>query len=68
MKFTCNDFVKTLEINQIKISRDGKGRALDNVFIERFWKSLKQEKIYRLDLETVKEAKEAIKQYYKLLQ
>ena len=42
---------------------DGKGRALDNVFIERFWRSLKQEKIYRIDLETVKEAKEAINEY-----
>ena len=42
---------------------DGKGRALDNVFIERFWRSLKQEKIYRLDLETVKEARVAIKEY-----
>ncbi|WP_341789698.1 hypothetical protein [Rickettsia endosymbiont of Polydrusus tereticollis] len=31
---------------------DGKGRALDNVFIERFWRSLKQEKIYRFDLES----------------
>lgn len=63
VQFTCNDFIKTLEANQIKISMDGKGRALDNVFIERFWRSLKQEKIYRLDLETVREAKEAIKQY-----
>ncbi len=35
---------------------DGKGRALDDVFIEHFWRSLKQEEIYRLDLETVKEA------------
>ena len=42
---------------------DGKGRALDNVFIERFWRSLKQEKIYRYDLETVAEAKEAIRAY-----
>ena len=44
---------------------DGKGRALDNVFIERFWRSLKQEKIYRIDLETVREVKEAIKDYMK---
>ena len=39
---------------------DGKGRALDNVFIERFWRSLKQEKIYLIILNTVKEAKNAI--------
>ena len=42
---------------------DGKGRALDNVFIERFWRSLKQEKIYRIILTIVKEAKAAIKEY-----
>ena len=52
-----------LEENKIRISMDGRGRALDNVFIERFWRSLKQEKIYRLDLETVQEAKEAISTY-----
>jgi putative transposase len=42
---------------------DGKGRALDNVFIERFWRSLKQEKIYRMELQTVKDAKSAIGEY-----
>ena len=41
----------------------GKGRALDNVFIERFWRSLKQEKIYMIILNTVKEAKNAITDY-----
>ena len=40
-----------------------KGRALDNVFIERFWRSLKQEKIYLIILNTVKEAKNAITDY-----
>lgn len=63
VQFTSKDFIKVLETNNIKISMDGKGRALDNVFIERFWHSLKQEKIYRLDLETVAETKEAIRQY-----
>jgi putative transposase len=63
VQFTSKDFIKVLETNSIKISMDGKGRALDNVFIERFWRSLKQEKIYRFDLETVTEAKEAINQY-----
>ncbi|MBM4211907.1 MAG: transposase, partial [Gammaproteobacteria bacterium] len=36
---------------------------MDNVFIERFWRSLKQEKIYRVDLTSVREAKDAISQY-----
>ena len=42
---------------------DGKGRALDNIFIERFWRSLKQEKIYLIILNTVQEAKNAINNY-----
>ncbi|MDD9337982.1 MAG: integrase core domain-containing protein [Rickettsiaceae bacterium] len=48
---------------QVQISMDGKGRALDNVFIERFWRSLKQEKIYRIILTIVKKVKAAIKEY-----
>jgi putative transposase len=48
---------------EIKISMDGKGRALDNVFIERFWLSLKQEKIYLIILNTAKEVKNAITDY-----
>ena len=63
VQFTSRDFVRSLESNAIRISMDSKGRALDNVFIERFWRSLKQEKIYRFDLETVSEAKAAIKEY-----
>jgi putative transposase len=45
-QFTSPIFTKALKDNQISISMDGKGRALDNVFIERFWRSLKQEYIY----------------------
>ena len=63
VQFTSGDFITVLETHFISISMDGKGRALDNVFIERFWRSLKQEKIYRFDLTTVKEAKDAISEY-----
>lgn len=45
-QFTSEVFVNTLESNDIKISMDGKGRALDNVFIERFWRSIKYENVY----------------------
>jgi putative transposase len=62
-QFTSRDFIAVLEQHKIKISMDGKGRALDNVFIERFWRSLKQEKIYMIILNTVKEAKSAITNY-----
>ena len=42
-QFTSKSFIQELVKRKIKISMDGKGRALDNVFIERFWRSLKQE-------------------------
>jgi putative transposase len=57
VQFTSKDFTQILEQQGIAISMDSKGRALDNVFIERFWRSLKQEKIYCFDLETAREAK-----------
>lgn len=62
-QFTSKSFINELAKREIKISMDGKGRALDNVFIERFWRSLKQEKIYLIILNTVKEAKNAITDY-----
>jgi putative transposase len=65
VQFTSNNFIEVLQDHHIAISMDGKGRALDNVFIERFWRSLKQEKIYRLDLVSVKEANDAISEYMK---
>lgn len=63
VQFTSEQFICILKKYNIQISMDGKGRALDNVFIERFWRSLKQEKIYRIILTIVKEAKAAIKEY-----
>jgi putative transposase len=42
---------------------DGKGRALDNIFVERFWRSLKYEEVYLRDYETVFEAREQIAKY-----
>ena len=51
-QFTSKNFIAVLTEREIQISMDGKGRALDNVFIERFWRSLKQEKIYMIILNT----------------
>ena len=45
-QFTSNDFTKVLIDNGIKISMDGRGRWMDNVFIERLWRSLKYECVY----------------------
>ena len=43
---------------------DGKGRAIDNIFVERLWRSLKYEEVYLKDYETVQEAKDGIKTYF----
>lgn len=43
VQFTAKSFTSILKSHQIKISMDGKGRALDNIFIERFWKTIKYE-------------------------
>src|SRR3712207_420484 len=45
-QFTSHVFIKTLKDHQIAISMDGRGRALDNIFIERPWRSVKYENIY----------------------
>lgn len=63
-QFTSHGFIDTLLQKQIKISMDSKGRCLDNVFVERLWRSLKYECIYLLSLNTVKEAREEIKKYF----
>jgi len=62
-QFTAQNFIEILLKHSISISMDGRGRALDNIFIERFWRSLKQEKIYLVELYTVHDAKIAIAEY-----
>lgn len=51
-QFTCNEWIKFLGENKIKISMDGKGRALANIFIERFWRTIKYDYIYLWSFET----------------
>lgn len=64
VQYTSTAFTSVLEKNQIKISMDGRGRALDNVFVERLWRSLKYEDIYLKDYESVKEARNGIGDYF----
>ena len=49
--------------NEISISMDGKGRSIDNIAIERFWRSLKYEEVYLNDYSNKKEAKKGIDEY-----
>ena len=48
-QFTSEAFLVVLEGRRIRISMDGRGRALDNVFVERLWRSLKYEEVYIKD-------------------
>jgi putative transposase len=45
-QYTSELYIETLKRHEVNISMDGKGRAIDNIYIERFWRTLKQEKIY----------------------
>lgn len=45
-QFTCNEWINYLEKEGVKISMDGKGRAIDNIFIERLWRSVKYDHVY----------------------
>ena len=45
-QYTSKEFVKVLKENEVQMSMDGKGRYLDNIWIERLWRSLKYEEIY----------------------
>lgn len=63
-QFTSPRHTKILEAAGISISMDGKGRAIDNIFVERLWRSLKYEEVYLKDYETVQEAKDGIKIYF----
>ncbi|MCP4179243.1 MAG: DDE-type integrase/transposase/recombinase, partial [bacterium] len=63
-QFTSESFIKVLKSNDIQISMDGKGRALDNIYIERLWRTLKYEEIYLNSYENPVELKKAIKEYF----
>ena len=59
-QFTSEDFTGTLKEHGITISMDGKGRCMDNIFVERLWRSLKYEEVYLNAYATVAEAKAGI--------
>jgi putative transposase len=63
-QFTSDAFIKILEDNNIRISMDGKGRALDNIYVERLWRSLKYEDIYIKSYDSVTDLKEGLSKYF----
>jgi putative transposase len=59
-QFTSDDFVDTLLAAGVKVSMDGRGRFVDNIFVERLWRSLKYEEVYLNPYENIKHARESI--------
>lgn len=63
-QFTSTDFITVLKQNGIKISMDGKGRWMDNVFIERLWRSVKYEDVYLKEYRTVVALRQGFSEYF----
>ena len=62
-QFTARAFTDVLEQHGVRISMDGKGRWVDNVFIERFWRSLKYEEVYLCAYDDLRQAEQGIIRY-----
>ncbi len=62
-QFTSSAWIARVEGNGIKVSMDGRGRWIDNIFIERFWRTLKYEHVLLHSFGTVEEAKESIGEF-----
>lgn len=63
VQYTAKEHIKILSDSNINISMDAKGRSIDNIAIERFWRTLKYENVYPASYRTMKEAKLGIKEY-----
>jgi putative transposase len=63
-QFTSKEFTGRLEVADIRISMDGRGRVFDNIFIERLWRSVKYEAVYLHDYENVTAAIRGLARYF----
>ena len=63
-QFTTLRFTEPLLAVGIKVSMDGRGRALDNIFVERLWRTVKYEYVYLQDIQTVQEVREGLEQFF----
>ena len=62
-QYTSKEHIEILKENNIEISMNGRGRSIDNIFIERFFRTLKYSDIYISDYQSIKELKEGVKAY-----
>ena len=64
VQFTSAPFQAPLLAAQVRLSMDGRGRAFDNIFVERLWRTVKYEEVYIKDYQTVAEARTGLSQYF----
>src|ERR671932_1517769 len=63
-QFTSRAFTERLRRGGIQSSMDGRGRALDNVFVERLWRTVKYEEVYLREYSTMREAQQGLRRYF----
>jgi putative transposase len=63
-QFTSQEFIGVLTENNISISMDGRGRCLDNIFIERLWRTVKYQNVYLKGYQTIPEARAGLTEYF----
>lgn len=64
VQYSSRQFVNAVLSKGIQFSMDGRGRALDNIFVERLWRSVKYEDVYLRDYQTVPEVKAGLRDYF----
>lgn len=65
VQYTSADYVKVLEEAKVKISMDGRGRCMDNIFTERLWRSVKWENVYMNEYRDIHETGHGLTEYFK---
>lgn len=65
VQYTSEDYVKVLEEAKIKISMDGRGRCMDNIFTERLWRTVKWENVYMNEYRDINETNQGLTEYFK---
>lgn len=63
-QFTAQEFIGLLTWHNISISMDGRGRCLDNIFVERLWRTVKYENVYLRGYQTIPEARAGLTEYF----
>lgn len=66
VQFTSGEYTGKLKAHEVRISMDGRGRCMDNIFTERLWRSVKYEDVYIKSYRTIEEAREGLGNYFHL--